>query len=371
MANLDFEGLQYFKGKENAMLASAYSASKTYAVGDYVMSYGVLYKCNTAITVAEAWTPAHWTAVKLAEDVSGVKSAFEDAQDIATATGTDIILNDSLTSSLRALTAEEDCTVTITGRNLISADFTQNQSYKSAPDETICIGKGGYDYSFPSRISNVSRSGDTISFTPISTNVNTAGVGIKFAIRPGHSYRLTYETNGNGTADLTSYTDDEYIGNLKNDAPSGYLWTHSPESTVKFVIVAFVGKTANVEATFSHIMVEELESASEPLADFVPYQKKQTVVISNGSADISDINTYQPETHIYNNENASMTVKYATFSKNYTDNAIETLHNQIVSDIQSKMFVSAYNPLDGWESHAKAFSEMMEDVNELFMLLRW
>lgn len=54
--------------------ASAYSASKTYAVGDYVIHNSNLYRCTTAITTAEAFTAAHWTQVVLADDVSDVKS---------------------------------------------------------------------------------------------------------------------------------------------------------------------------------------------------------------------------------------------------------------------------------------------------------
>lgn len=59
-----------------ASLASTYSASQTYAVGDYVWYSGQLYCCTTAITTAEAWTAAHWTAAKLADDVKDLKSAF-------------------------------------------------------------------------------------------------------------------------------------------------------------------------------------------------------------------------------------------------------------------------------------------------------
>lgn len=59
-------------------LAPAYSSSATYDVGDYVLYSGSLYRCTTAITTAEEWTAAHWTAAKLAEDVSDVKSALDD-----------------------------------------------------------------------------------------------------------------------------------------------------------------------------------------------------------------------------------------------------------------------------------------------------
>ena len=40
--------------------ASNYSSSSTYAVGDYCKNNGLLYKCTTAISTAEAWNAAHW-----------------------------------------------------------------------------------------------------------------------------------------------------------------------------------------------------------------------------------------------------------------------------------------------------------------------
>ena len=58
-------------------MATDYSTSATYAVGDYIWYSGQLYRCTTAITTAESWTAAHWTAVKLAEDVGELKSALE------------------------------------------------------------------------------------------------------------------------------------------------------------------------------------------------------------------------------------------------------------------------------------------------------
>ena len=43
--------------------APAYSSSATYAVGDRVRYSYQTWECNTAITTAEAWTAAHWTAL--------------------------------------------------------------------------------------------------------------------------------------------------------------------------------------------------------------------------------------------------------------------------------------------------------------------
>lgn len=61
----------------NASFAPAYSASSTYAVGDYVVYDGYLWRCTTAITETESWTAAHWTKVALARDVSDLKSALD------------------------------------------------------------------------------------------------------------------------------------------------------------------------------------------------------------------------------------------------------------------------------------------------------
>ena len=60
-----------------ASAAGTYSASNTYSVGDYAWYNGTLYRCSTAISTAEAWTAAHWTAAVLGDDLSVIKSAIE------------------------------------------------------------------------------------------------------------------------------------------------------------------------------------------------------------------------------------------------------------------------------------------------------
>lgn len=78
---IDVSGLDHYHDKVSAMVADEYSSSATYAVGDYCFHAGTLYKCTTAITTAEAWTSGHWTAAKLAEDTSELKTAFADITD--------------------------------------------------------------------------------------------------------------------------------------------------------------------------------------------------------------------------------------------------------------------------------------------------
>ena len=59
-----------------AQVADEYSSSSTYAVGDIVNYLGTIYRCTTAIATAENWTAGHWTAVKIADEVTDLKSAL-------------------------------------------------------------------------------------------------------------------------------------------------------------------------------------------------------------------------------------------------------------------------------------------------------
>lgn len=52
------------------VVTDAYSSSNTYAVGDYCVYGNTLYKCTTAISTAEAWNSAHWTATTIATELN-------------------------------------------------------------------------------------------------------------------------------------------------------------------------------------------------------------------------------------------------------------------------------------------------------------
>jgi len=78
---ITLEGLDHFKDKENAMVASEFSASKSYAIGEYVYYKGTLYKFKAA-HAAGAWTNADVDAVKLADDVSVLKESIRDTVEL-------------------------------------------------------------------------------------------------------------------------------------------------------------------------------------------------------------------------------------------------------------------------------------------------
>ena len=66
------------------LLAANYDATKTYAVGEYVIYSGGLYRCISAIMTAEAWTSGHWASVTVGKDTSALKSATDNKIDIRT-----------------------------------------------------------------------------------------------------------------------------------------------------------------------------------------------------------------------------------------------------------------------------------------------
>ena len=72
--------------------ADAYDATKTYAVGKMCIYGNRLYRCTTAISTAEAWTPAHWEATSISA-LSDQIGTLSIANITATISGSSIELN--------------------------------------------------------------------------------------------------------------------------------------------------------------------------------------------------------------------------------------------------------------------------------------
>ena len=70
--------LQQITGATNA---AEYSATATYAIGDYCTHDGKLYRCTTAITEPEAWTEAHWTETTVGAELTAIYTALAEKAD--------------------------------------------------------------------------------------------------------------------------------------------------------------------------------------------------------------------------------------------------------------------------------------------------
>lgn len=71
-SNLETAGYAADAQKTGNAIADQYSASSSYDIGDIVLYQGDLYKCITAIPVAEAWNDAHWSATTTSSEIERV-----------------------------------------------------------------------------------------------------------------------------------------------------------------------------------------------------------------------------------------------------------------------------------------------------------
>lgn len=67
------------------LLAPDFSTTSTYAVGDYVIHSGDLYRCTTAVTTAGEWNNSSWTQVAVGGEVGALKSAINVLEPTASA----------------------------------------------------------------------------------------------------------------------------------------------------------------------------------------------------------------------------------------------------------------------------------------------
>ena len=88
---IDDNNYEIIDAKNRANIAAEYSASSTYEVGDVVLYNGQLYKCTTAISTAEAWTAAHWTAVTVGEKVADLEDETNQLKEDITSLGLSVV----------------------------------------------------------------------------------------------------------------------------------------------------------------------------------------------------------------------------------------------------------------------------------------
>lgn len=183
-------------------LAPAYSASSTYAVGDLVLHEGQLYECSTAISTAEAWTAAHWTAKTVADEVTDLKGGLTDLNEDITQLQTDL---------MDILVENTSGTVTLT--NIENA-----QSFYNGVGASSSTGVSKVSYS--DGIAKFSaRGGDQLS--PYIRNLPSSSWGTKKWIC-GFKYRLTKASQSLGNPEKIRV----YLGSSLSYDNFNIVWDH-------------------------------------------------------------------------------------------------------------------------------------------------
>ena len=96
-------------GSSNANLAPDYDATSTYAVGDWCIYNGTLYQCNTAIAVAEAFDPTHWTAKKVVDAFADIEDELDDKVDTTDFYATNLPIESGSATNTKAYIDNNAC----------------------------------------------------------------------------------------------------------------------------------------------------------------------------------------------------------------------------------------------------------------------
>ena len=74
---------QIINASDLSCIANAYSSNSTYAQGSYCVYTGTVYRCDTAVTVAEAFDPSKWTSIVVMNELKALfDSVSSDVDDI-------------------------------------------------------------------------------------------------------------------------------------------------------------------------------------------------------------------------------------------------------------------------------------------------
>ena len=84
----------------NHNIASAYDSTATYDLGDLCIYNGNLYECSTAISTAEEWTAAHWTAKTVADELANKANNSDIPTDYAKDTSVTALYDSTATYEL-------------------------------------------------------------------------------------------------------------------------------------------------------------------------------------------------------------------------------------------------------------------------------
>lgn len=386
-------------------LAPAYSASSTYAVGDLVLHEGQLYECSTAISTAEEWTTAHWTAKTVADEVSSLMDGLDDKLDAPSTAGTSgqVLTSDGqggqywhTPSGGGGGSVTIDPTLTIEG-DAADAKAAGDRIAEKAPSifETASGDVASFDNGVAAPVKGV-----TITFSPIQsgegtpspTNVrpisgwNSIGVivsptdddedGTLYTISLGEARYAGYVNAVTGEMVLTSKmivfdgSDDETwsyhhlsYGELfrtsVSDRVSGLIdtfatayfcnrFTQSIDQGSGRTNGKFAGSSTNVDFVYdscTSLDAWKTYLASNNIQLVYPLATPLTVQLTG-----IQIRTLQGQNYVWS-EAGSIVVQYSTDTQEYIDTRIDAINDQIsdlTEDIEDAYAHKYVLSVDGW-----------------------
>lgn len=186
-------------------IAAQYSTASTYKLYDLCIQNNSLYRCTTAITTPEAWTPAHWTAAKVSTEV-GKKLKFENISAGGSPTATASVSGTGITAA--TVNAATFATQIPTSGTYV---FSYNGASWVYGGSTVTLSTYGIE------VTGTAANGDTVT---VSLTVPT----IQFVPDPDATYTdFPYRA----TVPLTGVT-ATMIPTVVYDAPEAISGTYAP-----------------------------------------------------------------------------------------------------------------------------------------------
>jgi hypothetical protein len=265
---------------DSAAIAPAFSASSTYAVGDYVTHEGLLYKCTTAVSTAGAWDSSDWTAVAVMGEIPAPITVDSAMSSSSTNPVQNKVVNTAIdgkvswgNSNKNAITVGSRATSYAVGENSLTVgaaneasgaqSFSQGQSNSAKGQSSFAEGQGGTAKGFASHTAG------RRSITASGTG-STVGTAHDYAwawqgTNSSSDNTPYYHSHGNGTFNVnpvpaSGSTDPatgfwigekrlpEVIAQNTNYLPYASTTTLAPETAVYRATAALSGTTATMPA---------------------------------------------------------------------------------------------------------------------------
>lgn len=321
-------------------IATVYDPDATYDVGNYVLHDGKLYKCAEAITAPEAWTDAHWVAVKIVNEFGSGGGApmslaniiGPDYKDTATYNEADYVVYDNKFYKANvAITTPEAWTPAHWTRINVSDELVSNR-YAEVDDSIVSTAKVWSSSKTNSQIGTLTDLTTTVKTSAVAaineldgdigdltslgtdakTNIVVAVNELKDDIGDLSDLPTTdkadlvsavSELNGNiGALSSLTTTDKSNLAAAANEINANVGNLSSLTTTVKTnavaavnEVVANVGDLASLDTTEKDTIVEainEVHDAAGDLSALTTTAKTNTVAAINElDADIGNLNT--------------------------------------------------------------------------------
>ena len=271
----------------SSVLAPKYDAASTYELNSRCMYLGKLYRCTTAISVAEAWNSSHWTE----ETVTGILPTVNNATLTITQNGTSkgtftsnsaddatIALTDTTYESKAASQGGSDVSLVTTGEKYVWNDWTS---------ENVTINK--YyppDILYYTNFENMTGlTGNQATDVPIVGDTMLYNLNMNYPSRPTLS-TLSYE-NTILPCLLVDYNASwESIIKANSSISTGGLDEFTTECILQFnnktgshVYVALDGYWGN-----GSLQIGSQNFFGKPLAVYVPNELQSSLSVYNGAS---------------------------------------------------------------------------------------